>query len=200
MVKTMNKDAMIFAMANPTPEIDPDLAKDAGAVIVGTGRSDYPNQVNNVLGFPQIFRGALDVRATKITEGMKMAASRALAKLAKEPVPDYVKKVHGRGDDMTFGSEYIIPSPFDKRVLPYVATAVAKAAIEDGVATIENFDLDAYKKELEKKFSSLYEFHLSEVSRVLNLFLDKTKLKKDGIWLKINEEKEIEELANEYDF
>jgi malate dehydrogenase (oxaloacetate-decarboxylating)(NADP+) len=153
MVKTMADNPIIFACANPTPEIMPPLAKEARSdVIVGTGRSDFPNQVNNVLGFPQIFRGALDVRATKITEGMKMAASRALAKLAKEPVPDYVKKVHGRGDDMTFGSEYIIPSPFDKRVLPYVATAVAKAAIEDGVARIDSasFDEDKYFKHLEE--------------------------------------------------
>jgi malate dehydrogenase (oxaloacetate-decarboxylating)(NADP+) len=154
MVKSMSeKSPIIFACANPDPEIKPPLAKEARAdVIVGTGRSDFPNQVNNVLGFPQIFRGALDVRATKITEGMKMAASKALAKLAKEPVPDYVKEAHGRGDDMSFGPEYIIPSPFDKRVLPYVATAVAKAAIEDGVARVDasSFDEEKYFKHLEE--------------------------------------------------
>jgi len=151
MVKSMADNPIIFACANPNPEIKPPLAKEARSdVIIGTGRSDYPNQVNNVLGFPQIFRGALDVRATKITEGMKMAASRALAKLAKEPVPDYVKKAHGRGDDMTFGPDYIIPSPFDKRVLPYVASAVAKAAIEDGVARITDLDMDKYFKHLEE--------------------------------------------------
>ncbi len=151
MVKSMADNPIIFACANPIPEIMPPLAKEARSdVIVGTGRSDFPNQVNNVLGFPQIFRGALDVRATKITEGMKMAASRALAKLAKEPVPDYVKKAHGRGDDMTFGPDYIIPSPFDKRVLPYVASAVAKAAIEDGVARITDLDMDKYFKHLEE--------------------------------------------------
>jgi len=151
MVVSMADNPIIFACANPNPEIKPPLAKEARSdVIIGTGRSDYPNQVNNVLGFPQIFRGALDVRATKITENMKMAASRALAKLAKEPVPDYVKKAHGRGDDMTFGPDYIIPSPFDKRVLPYVASAVAKAAIEDGVARKTDIDMDAYFKHLEE--------------------------------------------------
>ena len=152
MVKTMSDTSpIIFACANPNPEIKPPLAKEARPdVIIGTGRSDYANQVNNVLGFPQIFRGALDVRATKITENMKMAASSALAKLAKEPVPDHVKKAHGRGDDMTFGTEYIIPSPFDRRVLVYVASAVAQAAIEDGVARVKDFDLDAYKVKLQR--------------------------------------------------
>jgi malate dehydrogenase (oxaloacetate-decarboxylating)(NADP+) len=151
-VKTMSdKNPIIFACANPTPEIMPPLAKEARPdLIIGTGRSDFANQVNNVLGFPQIFRGALDVRATKITENMKMAASRALATLAKEPVPDHVKKAHGRGDDMTFGTEYIIPSPFDRRVLIYVASAVAQAAVEDGVARIKDFDLDAYKAKLQR--------------------------------------------------
>jgi malate dehydrogenase (oxaloacetate-decarboxylating)(NADP+) len=153
MVKGMADNPIIFACANPIPEIMPPLAKEVrDDIIIGTGRSDFPNQVNNVLGFPQIFRGALDVRATKITENMKMAASQALAKLAKEPVPDYVKKAHGRGDDMTFGPDYIIPSPFDKRVLPYVASAVAKAAIEDGVARIDasSFDEEKYFKHLEE--------------------------------------------------
>jgi len=149
-VKTMAENPIIFACANPIPEIMPPVAKEARPdVIVGTGRSDFPNQVNNVLGFPQIFRGALDVRATKITENMKMAASRALAALAKEPVPEYVKKAHGR-DDMSFGPEYIIPSPFDRRVLVYVASAVAEAAIEDGVARVKDFDIEAYKEKLQR--------------------------------------------------
>jgi malate dehydrogenase (oxaloacetate-decarboxylating)(NADP+) len=152
MVKSMTDNSpIIFACANPNPEIKPPLAKEARPdVIIGTGRSDYPNQVNNVLGFPQIFRGALDVRATKITENMKMAASRALAELAKEPVPDHVKAAHGRGDDMTFGPNYIIPSPFDRRVLVYVASAVAKAAVEDGVARVKDFDYDAYREKLQR--------------------------------------------------
>ncbi len=151
MVKSMSDtNPIIFACANPNPEIKPPLAKEARPdLIIGTGRSDYANQVNNVLGFPQIFRGALDVRATKITENMKMAASRALASLAKEEVPDNVKKAHSR-ESMTFGPEYIIPSPFDRRVLVYVASAVAKAAIEDGVARVKDFDLDAYKTKLER--------------------------------------------------
>jgi malate dehydrogenase (oxaloacetate-decarboxylating)(NADP+) len=151
MVKSMTDNApIIFACANPNPEIKPPLAKEARPdVIIGTGRSDYPNQVNNVLGFPQIFRGALDVRATKITENMKMAASRALAALAKEPVPDHVKAAHGR-DTMEFGPEYIIPSPFDRRVLVYVASAVAQAAIEDGVARVKDFDIEAYKAKLQR--------------------------------------------------
>ena len=151
-VKTMAENPIIFACANPIPEIMPPVAKEARPdVIVGTGRSDFPNQVNNVLGFPQIFRGALDVRASKITENMKMAASRALAELAKEPVPEHVKKAHGR-DNMEFGPEYIIPSPFDRRVLVYVASAVAKAAIEDGVARIDpkDFDYDAYRAKLQR--------------------------------------------------
>jgi len=151
MVASMADNPIIFACANPIPEIMPPVAKEVrGDVIVGTGRSDFPNQVNNVLGFPQIFRGALDVRATKITENMKMAASRALAKLAKEPVPDYIKEIHKRGDDMRFGPDYIIPSPFDKRVLPYVASAVAQAAIEDGVARKTDINMDEYFKHLEQ--------------------------------------------------
>jgi len=152
MVKSMSDTSpIIFACANPNPEIKPPLAKEARPdLIIGTGRSDFSNQVNNVLGFPQIFRGALDVRATKITENMKMAASRALASLAKEEVPDHVKAAHGRGDDMTFGPEYIIPSPFDRRVLVYVASAVAQAAIEDGVARVKDFDMDAYRTKLQR--------------------------------------------------
>jgi malate dehydrogenase (oxaloacetate-decarboxylating)(NADP+) len=146
-----SKHPIIFACANPNPEIKPDVAKKARAdVIIGTGRSDYPNQVNNVLGFPQIFRGALDVQATKITENMKLAASRALASLAKEEVPAHVKAAHSRGDDMKFGPEYIIPSPFDRRVLVYVASAVAQAAIEDGVARVKDFDMEAYRLKLQR--------------------------------------------------
>ncbi len=150
MVASMAESPIIFACANPNPEIKPPLAKEARPdVIIGTGRSDYPNQVNNVLGFPQIFRGALDVRATKITENMKMAASRALAALAKEPVPEHVKAAHGR-ENMEFGPDYIIPSPFDRRVLVYVASAVAQAAIEDGVARVKDFDLESYKEKLQR--------------------------------------------------
>jgi len=151
MVKKMSaKNPVIFACANPNPEIMPDIAKAARPdLIIGTGRSDFPNQVNNVLGFPQIFRGALDVRATKITENMKMAAAKALASLAKEPVPENVKVAQKR-ESMEFGPEYIIPSPFDRRVLVYVASAVAQAAVEDGVARIKEFDLETYKAKLQR--------------------------------------------------
>ena len=151
MVLSMNPHPIIFALANPVPEITPEEVKAVrDDVMMGTGRSDYPNQVNNVLGFPFIFRGALDVRATKITEGMKMAAAKALAALAKEDVPQYVKDAN-KGRDLKFGLEYIIPSPFDKRVLIWVAPAVAKAAIDEGVARVKDFDIEAYKKELASK-------------------------------------------------
>ena len=153
MVKSMAPNPIIYACANPTPEIlPPEVHAARDDAYVGTGRSDFPNQINNVLGFPFIFRGALDVRATKITENMKMAAAKALAALAKEPVPDYVKAAYPDRDDLEYGKNYIIPSPFDKRIAVFESYAVAKAAIEDGVSTVKDFDLDAYKKELEKKF------------------------------------------------
>jgi malate dehydrogenase (oxaloacetate-decarboxylating)(NADP+) len=148
MVKEMKKDAIIFACANPTPEITPDKVHEVrDDIIVGTGRSDYPNQVNNVLGFPFIFRGALDVGAKKITENMKMSAAKALAKLAKEPVPYYVKAVYNN-PNMKFGKNHIIPTPFSKEALIWVASAVAKSAIEDGVATVRDFDIDKYRSHL----------------------------------------------------
>lgn len=150
MVASMSPNPIIFACANPMPEIMPDIAKSVrDDLIIGTGRSDFANQVNNVLGFPFIFRGALDVRATKITENMKIAASKALAALAKEPVPDYVAKAHNR-TDMVYGREYIIPSPFDKRLMEWVSYAVAEAAIADGVARVKEFDMNAYKERLKK--------------------------------------------------
>ncbi|MBZ7928177.1 malate dehydrogenase [Campylobacter sp. RM10532] len=148
MILSMAKDPVIFALANPIPEVMPEdvsrLRKDA---IVGTGRSDYPNQINNVLGFPFIFRGALDVRATKITENMKIAAARALADLAKLPVSDAVKKAY-EIDFLEFGRDYVIPKPFDERVRAAVSTAVAAAAVKDGVALIKEFDEKAYFESL----------------------------------------------------
>ncbi|MBX1480817.1 malate dehydrogenase [Campylobacter jejuni] len=148
MVLSMAKDPVIFALANPIPEVMPEdvvrLRKDA---IVGTGRSDYANQINNVLGFPFIFRGALDVRASKITENMKVAAAKALADLAKLPVSDAVKKAYNLST-LEFGRDYVIPKPFDERVKAAVSTAVAAAAVKDGVAKVKNFDEKAYFESL----------------------------------------------------
>jgi len=151
MVKSMAKDAIVFAMANPDPEITyEDATSVRKDIIMATGRSDYPNQVNNVLGFPFIFRGALDVRATKINEEMKMAAVKALAGLAKEKVPEMVINAYG-GEDFSFGREYIIPKPFDPRVLWKVAPAVAKAAIETGVARMPITDWENYEEQLKDR-------------------------------------------------
>ena len=147
MVKTMAKNPIIFALANPDPEIKYELAKEARPdSIVATGRSDYPNQVNNVLGFPFIFRGALDVRAKAINDEMKFAASQALYNLAREDVPDSVLRSYGV-DSMKFGIDYIIPKPFDPRVLLWEAPAVAKAAMETGVAR-KKIDIDEYREQL----------------------------------------------------
>ncbi|HEY5730323.1 MAG TPA: NADP-dependent malic enzyme [Anaerolineales bacterium] len=147
MVKSMAKDPIIFAMANPDPEIKPELAKEARKdVIIATGRSDYANQVNNVLGFPFIFRGALDVRAKGINEEMKFAASKALAALAKEDVPDSVIRAYG-GEPIKFGREYIIPKPLDPRVLLWEAPAVAEMAMKTGIAR-KPIDIDEYREQL----------------------------------------------------
>jgi malate dehydrogenase (oxaloacetate-decarboxylating)(NADP+) len=154
MLLGMEKNPIVFAMANPDPEIDYNLAiatrKD---IIMATGRSDHPNQVNNVLGFPYIFRGALDVRATKINEAMKMAAVRALAALAKEPVPEQVNIAYGE-TRLNFGKEYIIPKPFDPRLITMVAPAVAKAAMESGVALNPITDWEKYEEELLERLGS----------------------------------------------
>ncbi len=145
MVASMAPNPIIFVLANPTPEIMPEEIKEVrDDAIIGTGRSDYPNQVNNVLGFPFIFRGALDVHAKKITENMKMAAAKALAKLAKEPIPYYVKAAYNN-PDLEYGKEHIIPTPFNKEVLIWVASAVAQAAIEDGVSQMKDFNLKEYQ-------------------------------------------------------
>src|SRR5579885_2772183 len=150
MIAGMAPDPVIFAMANPDPEISYDVALRARPdAIMATGRSDFPNQVNNVLGFPFIFRGALDVRATTINDEMKLAATRALAALAKEDVPDSVRRAYGV-DRLEFGREYIIPKPFDPRVLLWEATAVAQSAMETGVAQ-QPVDLKQYREDLEKR-------------------------------------------------
>lgn len=151
MVKTMAPHPIIFALANPVPEIYPSEVEEVrNDAIVGTGRSDFANQINNVLGFPYIFRGALDVRAKKITENMKIAAARAMADLAREEVPAEIRKMLGK-DSLKFGKDYVIPNPFDPRVFAVISTAVAKAAVDDGVARVKEFDVAAYKKSLEAK-------------------------------------------------
>jgi malate dehydrogenase (oxaloacetate-decarboxylating)(NADP+) len=151
MVKRMAANPVIFPMANPDPEIKYELAREARPdAIVGTGRSDFSNQINNVLGFPFIFRGALDVRARTINDEMKLAASHALADLAKEPVMGDVLKVY-QLDHLEFGRDYVVPKPFDKRVCLWEAPAVAQAAIDSGVARITSMDMDAYKQTLTKR-------------------------------------------------
>ncbi len=183
MVKKMAKNPIIFAMANPDPEITYEDATEARKdVIMATGRSDYPNQVNNVLGFPFIFRGALDVRATAINEEMKKAASYALSKLAREEVPDIVKRAYG-GKEMSFGREYIIPKPFDPRVLTWVAPAVAKAAMDTGVALkpIENFD--EYRRQLD--------IRMGRAERIMTPIYSKARTKKKRIVFPEGEEARI---------
>ncbi|MFZ5434201.1 MAG: NADP-dependent malic enzyme [Calditrichota bacterium] len=167
MVKSMAKDPIVFAMANPNPEIAyPDAMDARSDVIMATGRSDYPNQVNNVLGFPFIFRGALDVQASQINEEMKLAASHSLAQLAKEDVPDYVCAGYGV-DRMSFGREYIIPKPIDHRVLLWEAVAVAKAACETGVARKPITDFDAYRDQLEAR--------LGHGREIVRMFMNQAK-------------------------
>jgi malate dehydrogenase (oxaloacetate-decarboxylating)(NADP+) len=161
MVRSMAANPIVFAMANPDPEITYEQAKACRSdVIIATGRSDYPNQVNNVLGFPSIFRGALDVRATAINEEMKLAATRALANLAKEDVPDSVCRAYGV-ERLRFGREYLIPTPFDPRVLIWEASAVAEAAMKSGVAQ-QPVDLNTYRDELERRLGKA-----NEISRMM---------------------------------
>ena len=152
MVQSMADNPIVFAMANPDPEITyPDAKAAREDVIMATGRSDYPNQVNNVLGFPFIFRGALDVRSRGVSEGMKIAAAKALAELAREPVPDAVLRAYDL-ETLSFGPEYLIPKPFDPRVLWRVAPAVARAAMDEGLARAHIEDMEAYKAELQTRF------------------------------------------------
>ena len=150
-VRAMGEFPAIFAMANPDPEIRPEAVAEAmkgRRYVMVTGRSDYPNQINNVLGFPYLFRGALDVRATTINYAMKVAAANALAELARKPVPEEVKALYP-GEDLVFGTNYIIPKPFDRRLLVEVSSRVAEAAIASGVARAPR-DIESYRKELEK--------------------------------------------------
>jgi malate dehydrogenase (oxaloacetate-decarboxylating)(NADP+) len=169
MVKTMSERPFICAMANPDPEIKYELAKEANPhAIIATGRSDYPNQVNNVLGFPFIFRGALDVRAKAINEEMKFAASQALYNLTREDVPDYVLRAYGV-ESMKYGDEYIIPKPLDMRVMLWESTAVAKAAMETGVAR-RQVDIDEYREQLA--------FRQGKGARMRYFFMNKAKTAK----------------------
>ena len=162
LIRLMAADAIVFAMANPNPEISYDDAMAARPdIIMATGRSDYPNQVNNVLGFPYIFRGALDVRATEINEAMKLAATYALAELAKKPVPDLVNLAYGESN-MLFGRTYILPKPVDPRLLSTVAPAVAKAAMESGVAKLPIMDWDVYEQQLARRLGQD-----NQISRVI---------------------------------
>lgn len=189
MVKGMAKNPIVFAMANPDPEIKYDDAIDARKdVIMATGRSDYPNQVNNVLGFPFIFRGALDVRASKINEEMKMAATIALAQLAREKVPEVVLNAYG-GKEFSFGPEYIIPKPFDPRVLWNVAPAVAKAAMETGVAKTPIADWDAYKVELQER--------LGFSTEIVRVMVHKAQQNPKKVVFPEGEEEKIIRAANE---
>lgn len=167
MVRSMNKNCVVFALANPTPEISYDEAIAARPdIIVATGRSDNPNQVNNVLGFPFIFRGAMDVRANTINEEMKLAATLAIASLAKEPVPDYVNLAYG-SKNLSFGADYIIPKPIDNRLISAVSSAVAKAAIDSGVAKLTISDWDAYRTSLENR--------LGKDNKLMRSLADKAK-------------------------
>ncbi|MFN2312955.1 MAG: malic enzyme-like NAD(P)-binding protein, partial [Bacteroidales bacterium] len=162
MLSTMAPHPIIFAMANPNPEISyEDAMETRDDLVFATGRSDYPNQINNVLGFPFIFRGALDVRARNINEEMKLAATKALAELAREPVPAVVLEAYGL-EKLEFGREYIIPKPLDPRLISRVASAVARAAIETGVARVTIDDWDAYMKALDQRTSE----HISRISDI----------------------------------
>ena len=151
-VKSMNENPIVFALSNPTPEVFPtDVLKARPDAIVATGRSDFDNQVNNVLGFPFIFRGAMDVRARKINTEMKLAAAYALAELATQEVPEYLNEIYSK--KLEFGPEYIIPKPFDKRLIVEVSSAVAKAAIKSGSSQMKDFNLQEYKKDLAMRIS-----------------------------------------------
>jgi len=158
MLKSMADNPIVFAMSNPNPEIDYNLAMQTrNDIIMATGRSDFPNQINNVLGFPFIFRGAMDVRSTAISEGMKMAAAKALADLAKQPVDENIKRAYG-GVEFSFGPNYIVPKPFDPRVIEWEAVAVAKAACEEGHAKHPITDWDGYCASLRKRMEKYWQY------------------------------------------
>ncbi|MEH6525769.1 MAG: NADP-dependent malic enzyme [Sneathiella sp.] len=190
MVKSMGEKPIIFAMANPDPEIRPEeIAEVRDDAIVATGRSDFPNQVNNVLGFPYIFRGALDVRATTINEAMKIAAAEALAELAREDVPDEVAAAY-KGQRPVYGPEYIIPVPFDPRLISHVPMAVAKAAMESGVARRPIIDEDAYRNELRAR--------LDPTAGSLQLIMDEVRAAPRRVVFAEGEEEKVIRAAIEF--
>ncbi len=165
MLASMAREPIVYAMANPNPEISfEDALSTRQDLIFATGRSDYPNQINNVLGFPYIFRGALDVRASTINEEMKLAAAKALADLAKQPVPSSVLKAYNL-ESLSFGKNYIIPKPLDPRLISHVASAVAQAAMDSGVAKFPIPDMNEYKKGLERRLSE----HINNISHCADL-------------------------------
>ncbi len=190
MVASMAKNPIIFAMANPDPEISPEEVKEVrGDAIVATGRSDYNNQVNNVMGFPYIFRGALDVRASTINDEMKMAAAQALAELARESVPDEVSRAYS-GRKMQYGPEYIIPVPFDPRLITTIPVAVAKAAMESGVAHKPIYDMSEYRRQLSAR--------LNPTANSMNLIYDRLQAKPKRLVLAEGEEEQMIRVARQW--
>ena len=190
MVKSMAENPIIFAMANPDPEITPEeVAKVRSDAIMATGRSDYPNQVNNILGFPYIFRGALDVRASTINEEMKIAAAQALAKLAREDVPDEVAAAY-HGSRLNFGREYLIPVPFDPRLISTIPVAVAKAAMESGVARKHIADLDDYAAQLSAR--------LDPIAGTLQIVFEKVRVNPKRVVFAEGEEDRMIRAANSF--
>lgn len=190
MIKSMAKNPIIFAMANPDPEITPEeVAEIRDDAIMATGRSDYPNQINNVMCFPFLFRGTLDTRSTQINDEMKMAASYAIAELAHEPVPEAVRKAYN-GKDFTFGKNYIIPTPFDPRLLTKVSTAVAVAAMKSGVATKQITDLEQYRLELKGRFDPTI--------KVFNNIIKKAKSNNKTVAFQMAEKAEVLSAAENF--
>src|SRR5208337_630251 len=190
MVRSMAEKPIIFAMANPDPEITPEEVRAVRAdAIIATGRSDYPNQVNNVLGFPYIFRGALDVRASTINDAMKIAAAEALAELAREDVPDEVAAAYS-GERLLYGPDYIIPAPFDPRLICAVPSAVAKAAMDSGVARRPIIDMEGYKSRLSAR--------LDPAAGFINSIFDALRMRPKRVVFAEGEEEQVVRAASAF--